>query len=93
MEVNDTNKKSNKIKLAILFSTVIILLGLLACLITGAIFLKQALATDIFKYKFIYASMVGVSAFLIVLISLNFTTFLSSNKDWIKHMWGKHHDQ
>lgn len=92
--------KSNKIKWLIFCSTIIVLIGLIACLVVGAIFLNENLkTTNEFKWKFIYAGMVGVSSFFIILIGLNFSSFLSSNKDWIKYNFvklfkkGASHDQ
>lgn len=79
-----------KKKLTILISTILALLVMLSVFIAGIILictLPKNLSIDVLKSKkLIYASLIGVCAFLFILIILNFTSFIGSNKEFIKYL-------
>ena len=87
----------DKKKIIIFFINCFLLIGLAVALIVGSVFLanEMKLGVDNSKWKvFWFASLVGVSSFLIILISLNFSTFLTTNKSIIKKLWVRDkHDQ
>lgn len=88
---------NNQKKIIIFFINCLLLIGLVVGLIVGSVFLANEikLGVDNSKWKvFGFASLVGVSSFLIILISLNFSTFLTTNKSIIKKLWIRDkHDQ
>lgn len=79
-----------KKKIIVFFISLFLLIILIASLITTSIFLANEIkwqANGSNNKIFIFASIVGISAFLIILLLLNFSTFLTSNKTIIKKIW------
>lgn len=79
-----------KKKLIVLISTVIALLIMLGVFIAGVVLIctmpNNANTESLKVNKLIYASMIGVCAFLFILITLNFTSFIGSNKEFIRYL-------
>lgn len=79
-----------KKKLVILIFTVLALLLMLSIFITGIVLIctipNDLDIATLKNNKLIYASMIGVCAFIFILIILNFTSFITSNKEFIKHL-------
>lgn len=82
-----------KKKLVILISTILALLLMLSVFIAGIVLIctiPRNIDIDTLKAnKLIYASMIGVCAFLFILITLNFTSFIGSNKEFTKYLMNR----
>lgn len=82
-----------KKKLIILILTIVALLIMLGVFIAGIILIctmpNNVNVETLKANKLIYASMIGVCAFLFILITLNFTSFIGSNKEFTKYLMNR----
>lgn len=82
--------KIYKKKLIIFILAILALALMLGIFIAGMVLIltmPNNLNTEVYKFnKLIYASMIGISSFLFILITLNFSSFMGSNKEFTKYL-------